>query len=79
MLKKASVLGIVIALIITAFGSVFLTSCTKEKPEESTTEIQTEETSLDEGDDEEDQNLEGLSVDDEYKVTIDENQGVDGF
>lgn len=77
MLNRTSVLGIVIALMIIA-GLPFMAGCRQKK--ESSEELSGSETAIQVvEEDTEDDEPEGLSVDDEFLITLDENQGVDGF
>ena len=77
MFKRASVLKTVIALIMISI-LLFVTACTEKKDSSeeipSSTQSTAEEKSNTEG-----ESSEELSVDEEFSITIDENQGVDGF
>lgn len=68
-----------VLLLLLLSGSLFMTSCSPKKteapetePAPQTTESRTEET-------EEEDGPEGLSVEDEYTVELNDHQEIDGF
>ena len=82
MLRRTSVLGIIIAATVLVFGNLLLSACTSKKgatdpatPEatlESVTQKAIEDDTLD-------NDSETLVVDEEFLITIEENQDVGGF